>query len=195
MSNENQENRGKYDWNTDQELHKTVNNVADTKMDSVKAGNATFSESNYVEEWETRDSLRNDYYDNMIKEEQERNRILAEEERRNTKGIDNVSDRIANRMEEIKAENERRRTEEEARRLEYEKQKQATQDEIKRREAENNARRTSEGNDGRTKNSRNTTDDNARKMSEANERRKQEELQKNDLLEREKKEIQKLLME
>lgn len=188
MSNENQENRGKYDWNTDQELHKTVNNVADTKMDSVKAGNATFSESNYVEEWETRDSLRNDYYDNMIKEEQERNRILAEEERRNTKGIDNVSDKIANRMEEIKVENERRRAEEEARRLEYEKQKQAAQDEIKRREAENNARRTSEGNDGRTKNSRNTTDDNARKMSEANERRKQEELQKNDLLEREKKE-------
>lgn len=137
MENNNTEDRSKYAWGTDQELQKKVNNTYNKpQIDSTIKNNSSFSESNNNKnyEWETEDHLRNDYYDKMIKKEQEHNRMLAEEERRKTQSIDNTSDKIAHKMEEIRIKNERRKAEEKARMQKIEKEKQATKKEIKERE-------------------------------------------------------------
>lgn len=109
--------RSDYEWTSSKDLEKKVNKA----NREVGERGKTFSDSNEVRKWDTEDRLRNDYYDSMLKEAEERRRILAEEERRRTQGTDNLTDKIANKINSAKEEYDRKIAEENARRMAGEK--------------------------------------------------------------------------
>ena len=133
--------RSEYEWTSSKDLEKKVNKANREVGEKGK----TFSDSNEVKRWDTEDHLRNDYYDNMIKEAEERRRILLEEERRKTQGIDNLTDKIADKVNSAKEEHDRRIAEENARKIAGEKRiNEENERRLREEEFEKKKRRTEE---------------------------------------------------